>query len=179
MCVAVNDPISDFELLGRGYYCTSQIKKNGEIRTTAFYPGNKEDEKRKGYFTNKISMCRICRDVAEGNEHQWTNAIKFARNYERKGRIFKGFAIASAQFLKNEGLDVEPAASDQNPFHMHLVIPGYEQPYRKVESVSELLTEDLRPRLEDLRHKIPFLPVEKDQTAPSKYPTPCDLCKTS
>lgn len=177
MCLPVNDPISDFEVLGRGYYCTSQINKSGEIRTCAFYPQNKEDDIRKGFFTNKISMFRLCRDVKDNNNHQWTNTVKSARIFERpKNRIFKGFGVALAYFFRNHGFLFESAASDKNPFHMHLVIPDYNEPFRKVSSVSELLTEDLRSRLEDLRHQVSFISIERDTSV--DFPTPCDFCNS-
>ena len=177
MCQPVNDPVSDFELLGRGYYCTSQINKSGEIRISAFYPQNKEDDLRKGFFTNNISMFRLCHDVMDGYEHQWSRTIKFARNFERpQTRVFKGFGVAHASFFKEEGFLFETAATDKNPYHVHLLIPDYNEPFRKVTSISELLTEELRSNLEDLRHKVSFIPIEEKQDTSSLYPTPCDFC---
>lgn len=178
MCKPVNDTVSDFELLGRGYYCTSQIKKNGELRECAFYPINKEDAVRKGMFTNKLSMFRLCRDINTSGVHEWNHLVMYARDFEHKKRVFKGFGVARGRFFKEKGFAFEPAATEKNPFHMHLIIPDYNEPYRKVESVSELLSEDLRSRLEDLRHDVTYIPVEEKAMSSSDFPTPCDFCST-
>lgn len=122
-------------------------------------------------------MFRLCHDVKDDNNHQWINTVKSARIFERpKNRIFKGFGVAHAYFFRNNGFLFESAASDKNPFQMHLVIPDYNEPFRKVNSVSELLTEDLRSKLEDLRHGVSFIPIEENTSV--TFPEPCDFCNS-
>lgn len=192
-----NSPICPYELLARGYYCTSQIKKTGEVRECTFYPQNKEDDEpaRKGLFTNKISMFRVCRGSFEMGTNRWESTIESARQFEQvkkdsKGtpkvdqdgnpiysRELKGFGIERTRFFIEKGFGVEPNASEKNPLHMHLIIPYYNEPKREVSSISEVISQDIRAKLEDLRHEVKKIVFNHSSLIIPDYPTPCDLCK--
>ena len=176
MANPVNEPLSDFELLGRGLYCTSQMSKSGAVRQSAFYPLNKEDQTRPGFFTNKLSMFRLCRDIKDDGTHPWTGVVDSARQFNFPKRVFRGLGVGTVRFFKEHGFYVEPAASAENPYHMHLVMPWHDEPFRKVSSVAEVISEARRSDMEDLRHEVYTILINDGEIAPDDYPTPCDLC---
>lgn len=165
------------------------------MKARAFYPQKHEDKDpaRKGYFTNKISMFRVCRGDIESGTNRWEHSIESARqfNYLEKDsqgniktdsegnpifkRELKGFGVERAHFFIEKGFGVEPNASVTNPLHMHLIIPNYNEPIRDVSSYSELIPQEQRTMLEDLRHEVKEVMFPKS-ILPQEYPTPCDLC---
>jgi len=96
MASPCNEDISKYELLGRILNETPQINKNGTVKEAAMYPKRREDEDRKGKFTNKISMVRICRGQ-NPDSFSWTCHSDIAQHFIRSTNIiFRGFLVAQA-----------------------------------------------------------------------------------
>lgn len=161
MASPCNDAISNFEFLGRVLNETPQVKRNGEIKEAAMYPRKKEDVERKGKFTNKISMVRLCRGHA-GKDFSWSVhsdiAIRFIK--DKSKMLFRGFLVADVAKIRNHGLDVVAAANPSNPYHAHIVISDYDVDYTDAaEMVSEYLPNRIKSRLDRLRESMmpPFI----------------------
>lgn len=123
-------------------------------------------------------MCRLCQTSSTGSI-DWDIHHKINEEIF-KNKEFKGFLTGRViEFLMLGGISVEPAASRKNPYHMHLVLTTYKVPYRPdVESVSELIDEDTRKKLDRLRRSCMY--VTKDTIANNGHCL-CDRCtdKTS
>ena len=140
-------------------------------------------------------MFRICHGSSNTDVSNWEPIIDSARqhNYVKKdsngnpktnqdgspifSRELKGFGIARARFFIEKGFGVEPKASVENPLHMHLIIPNYNIPMRETSSFSELIPQDQRTLLEDLRHEVKKILVDNNNLTIPPHSTICDLCR--
>lgn len=174
MPVPVNTPVNDMELLGRSYYFYSEIDKKGKVRQRAFFPYNREDKDRPGFFTNKISVSRLCMAQVNGMP-DWMPNVECALKY-KGNRDFKGYGVARASFFRANGLDVVPAASDQNPFHAHIVLVDYNEPFHEVKDILDNLSQSSRMLLDRCRRLCLKVDFEEDKLMTPNASCPCDFC---
>lgn len=178
-----NSEISQYELLGRNITFPVSFNKNGnKVKARRFYPYNREDEDNHGFFTNKISLARLCKFTVD-EMPSWKKHIEVAEKFNKKGtahggvvKFIKGFLVVRACDFDNQSFSIVAAANKENPFHMHVVINGYRVPFSPVESVGEILPEDVRYQLDMLQKKALFVEVDSESSVAVKYPSPCSVC---
>lgn len=175
MDASCNDAISAFELLGRILYETPQISKNGNVRQGALYPRIREDEERPGKFTNKVSFVRICR--GHNRDFSWDVHVYNAERFIKKTKMsFKGFLIARVSKIRNFGFDVQVAATPNNPYHVHMVIPDYDIDFNpNVQMISDILPNKIKVRLDRLRESA-LPPVLISRNSDKYSQPPCERC---
>lgn len=149
-----HEKISRFEILGRILNETSQINKSGMVKPQSMYPRLREDNDltRRGFFTNKISMLRLCRGHEDWN-FTWKIHAEQARQSIRGGNnIFRGFLIIKAYTILKYGFDVVEDGHENNPNHAHIIIPDYNVTFIEgVSMIAEVLPAAIRSRLDRLR----------------------------
>lgn len=169
-----NDAISGYELLGRNLTETSNITKAGEIRDKAIYPRiNRDDTERPGFFSNKISVVRLCRGLARGEIDLATHAA-IAASFLTSSQNFRGFLTCRADYIKSLGLDLLPAASLKNPYHAHIEIPGFKEKFRSVEMISDVLPQTWIDILDELRNRMKVMIINPSPKYPPEWQKPSE-----
>lgn len=162
MDIPCNEPVSDFELLGRSLVETPSITNKGKIREEALYPYLRKDEEpgREHLFTNKISVVRLCRGQQE--TFKWTGHVECTKSFlqKYKSMTFRGFLLAKAYDFRKYGLVVKADASPVNPYHAHIILPDYDVTYRekdenlsKSEMFSNILPFEVKSALDRIRRE--------------------------
>lgn len=149
-----HEKISRFEILGRIINETSQINKSGEVKPQSMYPRLREDNDptRRGFFTNKISMLRLCRGQGNRNFTWEIHAEQAIHSLRGGNNVFRGFLITTASTILGYGFEVVEDGHENNPYHAHIIIPDYNATYREgVSMISEILPAAVRSRLDRLR----------------------------
>lgn len=170
-----NDPLHPIERIGRNITKPKSFS-HGKLRLQMFYPYRKEDDYRKGLYTNKISVVRLCRCLTEDKTTiDFDTHSNIAQSFLREGNEFKGYLILSLQEIMEiagDKIEFEVASSARNPFHCHLIIKDYNQPFTpEKKSYSQLLTQAQRSILDTLQDKAYTLYLPSD--------TPyCTLCSS-
>lgn len=178
-----NVEFSQYELLGRILYESAQINRIGKVKERALYPKLKADEEkgREGFFTNKISVVRICRAQSSYNIN-WDDHVAVARSFVANSNLaFRGFLLSRVKNILHEGLKVEMAASRKNPYHAHIVIPEYNEPIRPKDGlvISDVLPGKIKSILDRLRKSMMpplILSPSHQYTCPSITIPPCHGC---
>ncbi len=171
--VPCNDPHSDFEFLGRILKAPANFKKNGVLKKTCLYPKNKPDDKDSRYFTNKISVVRICR--GHRDKFSWANHSDLALANTGKKSVFKGFLTGRAGLIRQYGFLLEEAASINNPYHSHIVIPQYKIPFRDVELITEVLPEDIITKLNALQERLNYIEFSGNTPVSEYHENMCEF----
>lgn len=181
-----NSPISNHELLGRNvtFPMSYNVKKN-RIKAGRFYPFKKEDRENPGFFTNKISLVRLCKALGEEGIPEWREHInivvklndnKLTQNGDRPQ--LRGILVVRVDDFTPEKFDVVPAASKDNPYHLHIIIKDYAVPFRPVSSVGEVIPEDIRYQLDMLQKKAFLAAVDEERRDVTNASSPCAICDT-
>lgn len=169
-----NEKISDIEIFGRITNYTSQVKNDGSLRSSCMYPRKNQDKDNPGYFTNKISVVRLCR--GHNDIFTWDRHVKIAESFLHGKNKFKGFIIARVSLIRDCGFDVECAASKENPYHAHILIPDYHEPFRDVETISEVLSQKIRLRIDRLRESMRRVEFDSTSMISTDYADLCAVC---
>lgn len=185
-------PISLFELLGRNvtYPVSYNVKKN-IIKPGRFYPFNRPDKEHPEFFTNKISMVRLCKCPDDGGDAGWTTHVVVAEKYNEKRRRQKkdmsdksdsdsprltGFYVVRSLHFRDDLFSLTPAPNPENPFHMHAEIRNYRETFREVKSVGELLPDEVRYHLDMLQRKAFLAEVDIELQNVTNASSPCSIC---
>ena len=94
-----NERHSNLELLGRNVVYPFSFKGNSdEIKPGLFYPRNRKDGDRQDFFTNKISMVRLCRCHTESFDIDIDRHVSIASSFlkpDKNGDMpqLRGFKI--------------------------------------------------------------------------------------
>lgn len=171
--IPCNDPHSDFEFLGRILKAPANFKKNGILKKTCLYPKNKPDDKDCRYFTNKISVVRICR--GHRDKFSWTNHSDLALANTGKNSVFKGFLAGRVALIRQFGFMLEEAATSRNPYHSHIVISQYKIPFREVELLSEVLPDDVIAQLNALQEQLQYIEFSSNIPVSESHKNLCDF----
>lgn len=179
-----NSPISRIELLGRNITFPVSFNKREIIKAGRFYPYNREDVKNSGFFTNKISMVRLCKACDENGIPEWKDHIaRVVKGYENKSTTkgenyqLRAFLVVRADDFLGDMFDLIPDASSGNPYHMHAVIRDYVVPFRKVSSVGEVIPDEMRYQLDMLQKKAFMANVNEQKLTVSNADSPCVVCR--
>lgn len=154
------------------------------IKAGRFYPYNREDTNNPGFFTNKISMVHLCKAHDDNGFPEWKDHIeRVTKGYRNRttqdGENYqlKGFLVVRANDFVNDMFDLLPDASQGNPYHMHAVICDYVVPFKKVNSVGDVISDEIRYQLDLLQRKAFLADVDVQKLSVSNAETPCDVCR--
>lgn len=151
----VNDPISDFELLARNIYATSQYSSSKGLKKNRLYPNYKKESRQfKGFHVCRIYMQRLC-------HAKWSEAIRWALAVKSQNQTLIGFEFAPAYIALNYNFAVEPAASEKNPYHAHIRFDSLNKPYPQPDNVlDEVMASGLRRRIDEMTSHFKFVTLE-------------------
>lgn len=170
------DEISDYEIIGRWLNYSSNATKNGTPKNRALYPFKREDSERPGYFTNKLSIVRLCRGCELASIPEWGVHAKIAVKCKPQGNTFKGFYIGLVREIRKIGLSVIPAPTKGNPVHAHIVFPYHNVKYQAGMLVSDLIKGRIKADIDDLGRIInKTVRFEDEQLVDAHIPTPCHV----
>lgn len=175
-------PISNYELVGRNLTETPSISKTGIIKDKVIYPKLKRDSEpgRGDYFTNKLSVTRLCR-YCINDEINLEGHAAIAGGACTASMTFRGYLVCRAlQFVKSD-YHILPAPTAGNPYHAHVVIGGYNVPYRDdVELISDVLPKHIAEILDRIKMQMKVLMIFPSTKYPAPYNTksnnPCSEC---
>lgn len=175
MMEPVNHDVTDSELLVRNIYRTSQYSDSRGLKRNFLYPNYKKESRYyKGYHTCRVSLQRLCYGG-------WDNIKQCAENTKSMTQDLIGFSIARSEIIAQYGFQLEPAAHEGNPFHLHIYIPELDLPYPAPEdTLNGVMNSGIRRRLDELSEKFEMIKLEEINILNSRhYASNCLLCLTS
>lgn len=149
----VNSDISNFELIARNIYETSQFAHN-RLKKNRFYPNfRRESRDFPGRHVCRISVQRLC-------AAKWDKAVYWANRTSNGSQHLVGFEIALAIICRNAGFELEPHAHDRNPFHAHIYIRELDKPFEQPEGTMEqIMDSSVRHRLDNMTRQFSFIKI--------------------
>lgn len=169
--IPVNSKVSDYEILARNIYATSQYSSSKGLKKNRFYPNyKKESREYKGKQVCRVSVQRLC-------FAKWDGVVEWANKTKNDSQELIGFEIAPAHVAIDFGFGLEAAAHIKNPFHAHIYIKQLDLPFPQSEEVlSEVMNSGLRRSIDEMTSKFKFVKTDELKQSLLDFPETCEDC---
>lgn len=150
----INTPVSQYEWLARTIYEPSQMKGSRLLKNCMWPRFKKQSRDYPGFHEFRISVQRLCHGKRSG-------CVTVAMNFRQPSQTLKGFKVGRGLNVAENGFTLEADASDNNPFHAHIIVDSLMIPFdQSCQHIDNVMNSGVRRHLDNMTDDFKFVTLE-------------------